>query len=134
MSEGRAGRPYNLGLMLRLVGGANVPAMKTLRVSATWPLAVLTVDGQRTTLRLRLAGRWFRPTDLDATPGEVKLITPAKPPFRLGLKGIDITLNDSTDFYFWTGRADEALRYLTSAGFPVGSEVRRATKAWKATP
>jgi hypothetical protein len=84
------------------------------------------------TLRVRWIGRFFGPEDLSVRFSSVRLVSPAKPPFGLG--GIDITLPDGRDFYFWTREVDFILRCLSIAGFPVSWERHIATKAWSREP
>lgn len=46
------------GAVMRVVGGANVPTAYA-RVNATWPLAVLVLEGSQLSLTLRWPGRLF---------------------------------------------------------------------------
>lgn len=120
--------------MLRVVGGANVPTIGNLRVSATWPLAVLTLDGSSLAVKVRWFARLFRPADLTVGPSSVKLVAPTKPAFGLGISGIDIALSDGRNFYFWTGRRDAILEGLAAAGFPVSGDEHKARKVWAVEP
>jgi len=120
--------------MLRVVGGANVPAMGNLRVSATWPLAVLTLEGTSLALKVRWFARLFRPAGLTVGPSSVTLVAPTKPAFGLGISGLDIALVDGRNFYFWTGQRDVILQGLAAAGFPISWDEHKARKVWEVEP
>lgn len=117
--------------MLRMVGGASVPSEWVGRVTATYPFAVLTVDGPRVRLVMRWLGRMGSPLELNATTGGIESIYPCG---RLA-RGIGFHLPNGQDFYFFTWRrASPILEHLRSAGFPVTYERGPTRKYWLGRP
>lgn len=95
-----------------------------MRSYATWPLVVLSVWPGRVTLRSSLL-RWVGGDSLDATPGDVTDVVPARG--RFGSDGVGFRLLDGRRFFFWTGQSDRVLKLLAEQGFSVGTEERSET-------
>ena len=113
-----------------IIGGANVPTT-TMRVNATWPLAVLELGEARFRLRVRGA-KWFGALTLDAGPADVKEVYPAKG--RLGASGVGFTDQSGRDYYFWTSAGAQILYGLSYFGFPISPRLRTADKVWTTPP
>jgi len=116
---------------MRVVGGANVPAAKVMRINATWPFAVLEIVGTRLTLELRWLGRLFGPDSLSAEPDELKRVYPIR---GFMSAGVGFTRRDGRDFYMWTGKGESVLDRLRDLGYPVSRQVEKPSKVWRATP
>lgn len=117
---------------LRVVGAVSVPTRSGRRLSATWPLGVLQVDGQRISLRVRSG---FGAVDLAvAAPSELREVYLLK---RLLLSGAGVGFrdNEDRDFYFWTMGGDATARRILESlrrrGYDVDDTPRRAPKRWQ---
>ncbi|MGA7671710.1 MAG: hypothetical protein WBW04_14880 [Nitrolancea sp.] len=107
---------------LRRVGVANVP---TSLGRMNYPLAVLELDGERVTIRLRPASilgflgvsalELGATTDVDAFPVRG----------RLGASGIGLKPPRQPVHYFWTGQRETILAALTRAGISASWQERR---------
>jgi hypothetical protein len=101
----------------RWVGGVNVPTT-TGRLTATLPLAVMEIHGNRLTLYIR--PRWFAAMagakNLDAFSGDGTTLFPAK-----GVAGVGVGIRgpDGATSYFRTFSAADVLAAASAAGFPV---------------
>jgi hypothetical protein len=76
---------------------------------------------------------------LIATPADVVLVWPIKPrgpaAFQMvTLRGVGFRLPDDREFYFWTRRGRDILRWLWSRGFPVATESEPARRVWRGVP
>jgi len=113
-----------------IVSGANVPTT-TMRVNATWPLAVLELGEARVRLRIRGA-KLFGALTLNAGPADVTDVSPVRG--KLGTSGVGFTDRAGRDYYFWTSASEQVLHGLGYYGFPVTARLRTADKAWSARP
>jgi hypothetical protein len=101
----------------RWVGGMNVPTA-TGRLTATLPLAVMEIHGNRLTLNIR--PRWLAAIagagNLDAFSGDGTTLFPAK-----GVAGVGVGIRgpDGATSYFRTFSAADVLAAASDAGFPV---------------
>lgn len=123
---------------IRLVGAASVPR-GYLRVAASWPLAVLTVEGSRLTLRVRWFGRLAGADELDVMPDQLARAYPIGRKARKSgrarrVTGVGFTDLHGHDFYFYTGRAAQVLGLLRDHGYPVSTLIEKATKVWRGVP
>ncbi len=118
-------------MVLRMVGGASVPSGWVGRVTATWPFAILTVDGSRVRLTMRWLGRMGSPKELDAAADEIEAVYPCG---RFS-RGVGFRHHDGRDFFFFTWRrASGILEHFVTAGFPVSHERRSTRKYWLGQP
>jgi len=118
------------GAVMRLVGGANVPTAYA-RVNATWPLAVLVLEGSRLSLRLRWPGRLFGARDLRVTADELVRVYPIQ---GFMSPGVGFRNRDGHDFYFWTYKGQQVLETLRRSGYPISYTLEKPSKIWRATP
>lgn len=114
---------------MRVVGGANVPTVYA-RVNATWPLAVLVLEGSQLSLTLRWPGRLFGARDLRVTADELIRVYPIQ---GFMSPGIGLTNRDGHDFYFWTYKGQQILETLRRSGYPVSYTVEKPSKIWRRT-
>lgn len=117
-------------VLLRVRGGANSPTAY-LRVNATWPLAVLELQGDRVSLRLSVPFTGAQP--LYARPADLLGVFPVQNRWP-GTRGVGLRTFDGREWYFWTFQGAEVLDRLRQQGFPVSSVPQRAGKLWTATP
>lgn len=115
---------------LRVVGGANMP-VKYLRVSATWPLAVLTVKDSRLTLRLRGSVRRTGGLPLDVAPHDLSRVFPTR---SVWTRGVGFTDHKGHEWYFWTRHVHHVLAVLRERGYAVTDTQQKASKVWKEAP
>lgn len=114
-----------------MVGGASVPSGWVGRVTATYPFAILSVDGRKVRLAMRWLGRMGSPLELDATVDEIEAAYPCG---RFS-RGVGFHHRNGKDFYFFTWRrASPILEYLRSEGFTVSDERRPTRKYWLGQP
>jgi hypothetical protein len=118
------------GAVMRLVGGASVPTAYA-RVNATWPLAVLVLEGSRLSLRLRWPGRLFGARDLRVTADELVRVYPIQ---GFMSPGVGFTNREGHDFYFWTYKGQQVLETLRRSGYPISYTLEKPSKIWRATP
>ena len=117
-------------VQLRVVGGANVPTAY-LRVNATWPLAVLEVQGDRVALRVRVP--FTGAQVLYAGRADLLTVFPVQNRWP-GTRGVGFRTFDGREWYFWTFQGAAILDHLQGQGFPVSPAPQRARKVWIATP
>lgn len=114
-----------------MVGGASVPSGWVGRVTATYPFAILTVDGPRVRLTMRWLGRMGSPLELDAAADDIEAVYPC----GWFSRGIGFHHRNGQDFYFFTRRrASPILDHLRSAGFTVTHQRRSTRKYWLGQP
>ncbi|TKA00385.1 hypothetical protein [Actinacidiphila oryziradicis] len=118
-------RPGRMICRMRLIGGANVPAVlgpfKAGRLNATWPFGELTVEAGRIRLRVRLFGALVAgPTQWSAQ--EIAEVFPCRGLF--GTSGVGFRV-DGRNFYFWTRESPRVLDACEGDGFVVSREVQR---------
>jgi hypothetical protein len=115
---------------LRKLGGVNMPTTY-MRMSATWPLAVLVVNDSRVSLRLRGPLRRIGGVPLDAVPGDLARVFPTH---RLWARGVGFIDHEGREWYFWTRQVQRVLATLHEHGFAVTTAPQRATKFWRGVP
>jgi hypothetical protein len=114
----------------RIVGGANLPTMR-LRMNATWPLAVLTINNSRVSIRLRGPLQRTGGVPLDGTPAEIAEVFQVR---SMWSRGVGFTDRSGREWYFWTRRVQPILAMLDARGYRVTNVPKKAVKVWKAVP